>query len=255
MREKVGPALRYWTPDPCKQFLRSVIARARSPRNHCADLPYSQTLREFEETAKILKRENIYGSGPPSALISEEVLRYVRQYAGKQVLDIGCGIGPYMKSLSSVGYECEGIEINPDYVAQCRKNGLQVHRMDAQAIQFPPNSFDTAMMIEVLEHLSDPIVAIREAFRIARTNVIISVPNIDVLPVLSKYEVVPWHILEATHVNFFTPKILRTVLNGFSSRTEVFTYGHFASWVTEQPMHMHIFGIGWKDPVSRKFED
>ena len=251
------PALRYWVPDRYKQFLRRIVRRTAGSNKHCAapgdpDLPYSQTLKEFEETGKILRRENIYGSGPPSAVISKEVLRYVTQYAGQRVLDIGCGIGPYMKSLTAAGYECEGIELNPDYVAECLKNGLKVHRMDARELQFAANSFDTAMMIEVLEHLPESIMAIREAFRVARKNVIISVPNIEVLPVMSKYEVVPWHILEATHVNFFTPKILESVLNEFTARTEVFSYDDFAPWIIEQRMHMHIFGVGWKDPASNK---
>jgi 2-polyprenyl-3-methyl-5-hydroxy-6-metoxy-1,4-benzoquinol methylase len=252
MREKVIS----WVPDSCKQFLQIVFRSRVSPPEDCAPvggdgLPYSQTLKEFEASGKILKRENIYGSGPPSPVISEEVLGYVRQYAGQRILDIGCGIGPYMKNLTSAGYECNGIEVNSDYVAECLKSGLKVQRMDARELRFAADTFDTAMMIEVLEHVSEPMIVLREAFRVAKKNVLISVPNIEVLPMMSKYEVVPWHILEATHVNFFTPKILKSVLNEFAARTEVFSYGAFASWITEQSMHMHIFGVGWKDPASK----
>ncbi len=211
-----------------------------------ADLPYSATLKEFEESGRILKRGNIYGSGPPSPLASEEVIDHLRNFAGDRILDIGCGTGAYMKRLSSYGYKCEGIETNQDYVSACLKDGLGVQLMNAHELQFPKNSFDTVMMIEVLEHLPDPIVALREAFRVAKKNVLISVPNIDVLPIMSKYQIVPWHILEATHVNFFTPKILESVLKTFTAKTEVFTYGHFASWVSEKALHQNIFGVGWK---------
>jgi SAM-dependent methyltransferase len=230
----------------------STIFRVKSKSDNSrvdagmADLPYFATLQEFEESGKILKRENIYGCGPPSPVVSEEVLNYVRKYAGRCVLDIGCGIGAYMKRLSSYGYECEGIETNQDYVSACLKDGLKVQHVNAEELQFAENSFDTVIMIEVLEHLPEPILALREAFRVAKKNVLISVPNIDVLPIMSKYQIVPWHILEATHVNFFTPKILETLLKQFAPRTEVFPYGRFASWVGEKALHQHIFGVGWK---------
>lgn len=210
-----------------------------------ADLPYSATLRDFEESGKILTRENIYGEGPPSPIVSEETLSYVKKYAGKHVLDVGCGIGAYITALLRDGYECEGIENNQDYVSECLKNGIKAKYMNAQRLEFPQDSFDTVIMIEVLEHLPEPMLALKEVCRVAKKNVVISVPNIDVIPIMSKYQVVPWHILAATHISFFTPKILASVLKEFTKNVEVFTYGHFAPWITEEEMHMHIFGVGW----------
>ena len=249
--QKGIPVIRRFLPDPCVRCLKTIFRFRSILSNDCidasmADLPYFATLKEFEESGKILKRENIYGSGPPSPAVSEEVLNYLAKYAGPRILDIGCGIGAYMKRLNSYGYECEGIETNQDYVSACLKDGLKAQPMSAQALQFSPDSFDTVIMIEVLEHLPEPIVALQEAFRVAKKNVLISVPNIDVLPIMSKYQIVPWHILEATHVNFFTPKILESVLKTFTAKIEVFTYGHFASWVGEKALHQHIFGVGWK---------
>jgi methionine biosynthesis protein MetW len=209
-------------------------------------LPYFSRLRDFEQLGQILKREDIYGSGPPSPLTSGEMLGHIKKYASKRVLDIGCGIGAYLNALSQDGYECVGIEDNQTYVAECQRNGLMVQYMNAHHLEFPKESFDTVIMVEVLEHLTDPVTALQEAFRVAKQNVILSVPNIGVIPIMSKYHVVPWHLLEATHVNFFTPKILEIALRKFTQRTEVFTYSHFAPWITEQQMHMHICGIGWK---------
>jgi len=250
--QKCKSVIRHVLPDSCIHWLRPIFpSGSKSGKtdldNDIAELPYSATLKEFEESGRILKRENIYGSGPPSSVVSEEALNCVIKYAGRNVLDLGCGIGAYIKRLNACGYECEGIETNRDYVAACLRDGLKVQLMSALELEFSPNSFDTVVMIEVLEHLQDPLAALQEAFRVAKKNVLISVPNIDVLPIMSKYQIVPWHILEATHVNFFTPKILESALKSFTTRTEVFTYGHFAPWVGEKVLHQHIFAVGWKD--------
>jgi 2-polyprenyl-3-methyl-5-hydroxy-6-metoxy-1,4-benzoquinol methylase len=258
--QKGMSVIRRFLPTPCIHCLRSIFRFRNVSTNDCvdasqADLPYFATLKEFEEAGKILKRENIYGSGPPSPEVSQELLYYLTKYAGPRILDIGCGIGAYMKRLSSYGHECEGIETNQDYVSACLLDGLKVQLMSAQELQFSPNSFDTVIMIEVLEHLPEPIVALGEAFRVAKKNVLISVPNIDVLPIMSKYQIVPWHILEATHVNFFTPRILESALKIFAAKSEVFTYGHFASWISEKALHQHVFGVGWKDRPALPSKD
>ena len=251
VKQKARLFLRRSLPESYIRSL-STICGVKSKSNNSyvdanmTDLPYFASLKEFEDSGRILKRENIYGSGPPSTVASDQVVDYIRKYTGQRILDMGCGIGAYVKRLNSCGYECEGIETNQNYVDQCLKDDLKVQLMNAQDLHFPTNSFDTITMIEVLEHLQDPLAALREAFRVAKKNVLISVPNIDVLPIMSKYQVVPWHILEATHVNFFTPKILESVLKTYTAKMEVFTYGQFALWVSERALHQHIFGVGWK---------
>ncbi len=87
--KKAVSMISYFVPTPCKQFLRTMFgygSRASKAAINMSDLPYSLTLREFEESGKILKRENIYGSGPPSPAVSAEVLHYVCKYAGQRVL-------------------------------------------------------------------------------------------------------------------------------------------------------------------------
>lgn len=207
-------------------------------------LPYVSKFREFEKHKKLLRREDIYGSGSPSDEVSGEVFNLIRRFAGKTVLDMGCGGGAYMESLEQEGYACKGIEIKREYVEYCRVKGLDVVQMDAEEVGFAQASFDTVIMIEVLEYLEQPLRALRRAFHMARKNVLVSVPNINVLPYLHRYGVVPWHLLEATHLHFFTPKILDDCLRRFASDTEIYYYGPFAPWVTEQQLSMQLFGVG-----------
>lgn len=225
-----------------KLFSRKIKSLLSSP----SDLPYYTHLRAFEEQNRILHRNDIYGSGPPSHVASVETTEFIKKYCGGSILDIGCGVGASMNELKKFGFKCTGIEYNLQYVEKCRSQGLVVKHMNAEKLNFDDNSFDTTLIIEVLEHVEDPQQVLMEAFRVSKLNIIISVPNIDVLPIMSKYKVVPWHLLEATHVNFFTPVILDNLLKKISDKTIVQTSGQFAPWVTEQIMHMHILGIIYK---------
>ncbi len=111
---------------------------------------------------------------------------------------------------------------------------------------FASSSFDTVILIEVLEHLESPRLALERAFTVARENVLVSVPNIDVTPFLHGYGVVPWHMLEASHSTFFTPKLLEILMLEFASGVEIYYYGRFAHWVDERELYMQLFAVGYK---------
>ncbi len=78
--------------------------------------------------------------------------------------------------------------------------------------------------------------------RVARRCVLISVPNIGVIPSMSRHLVVPWHVLEATHVNFFTEDILSRYLRDIDGVDgQVFTYGAFQ--LNGDVYHNHVFAV------------
>ncbi|MBF0556824.1 MAG: methyltransferase domain-containing protein, partial [Nitrospirae bacterium] len=77
---------------------------------------------------------------------------------------------------------------------------------------FEDGSFESVICTEVIEHISDFEGAVREIARIARKRAIITVPDISAIPVCFQHNVVPWHILEATHVNFFNQSSLSRLL-------------------------------------------
>ncbi len=89
----------------------------------------------------------------------------------KKVLDCGCGAGEYVAALAAEGADVWGIEHSPEKVAAFRKkhkHGERVLIGDLQSTGFPDESFDMALMNEVLEHVPDDRAALREAQRILR---------------------------------------------------------------------------------------
>jgi len=206
-------------------------------------LPYAKTLNNAQKKGTVLHRDDIYGSGPPVDAVSEDMLNFIITHAKKNILDIGCGFGSYMDRLISKGIDCTGVETNNNCVTYSRNKGLHVLEMEAQNLKFSDESFDTIIMVEVLEHLENPDLVMNEIKRVTNNNLIISVPNIESIPYLSKYNVVPWHILEATHINFFTKDSLKNYLKKFFNNVYVEEYGLFANWCEEKKLYYHIRAV------------
>lgn len=217
------------------------------------ELPYEALLAQAGEEGRILRREDIYGSGPPVDAVSEDIFDFVASHVGDRVLDIGCGIGPYVDRLCRLGKTCVGIDTNAEAVAAGRALGRPLEVASAYELPFDDDSFDSVILVETLEHLPEPEKALAEAARVARSTLVLTVPNIGVLPAMSKRVVVPWHLLDATHVNFFTPEIMRRTLLRHAASCTVTTLAPFFD-VEGEPMHMHVAAVAHVKPAApRRF--
>ena len=99
--------------------------------------------------------------------------------SGAKVLDIGCGNGELLHALKrEKNVSGRGLEINQENVTKCLSMGLSVMQGDADTDleHYPSNSFDYAILTEVLQATKHPDLILREALRIAN-KVILTVPN------------------------------------------------------------------------------
>ena len=120
--------------------------------------------------------ENYYLQIDESASIL--LINFTKEEAGETILDVGCATGEYCHELNKLGYKCTGIDINPEYIKSADKRGIESYIMDAKNLDFPNNSFDTVLLFEVLEHVDDPSSILNEAKRVAKKNILITVPNL-----------------------------------------------------------------------------
>ena len=82
------------------------------------------------------------------------------------ILDVGSGTGGNMAVLSKIG-NAYGIEISQDAIDLCKERGLENIAMSpVEAIKYPEESFDMITCINVLEHVYDPVKALREIKRV-----------------------------------------------------------------------------------------
>jgi SAM-dependent methyltransferase len=82
-----------------------------------------------------------------------------------KLLDIGCGTGWLAEQFASY----TGIDASPEAVETARGLGRNVIQVHADAgLPFADAAFDAVVMKDLLEHVADPVAAVREARRVLR---------------------------------------------------------------------------------------
>jgi O-antigen chain-terminating methyltransferase len=92
---------------------------------------------------------------------SEEYVRasqrfYLPFFAGhRNVVDIGCGRGEFLKLMQEAGVPARGVESSEDSVAFCRNQGIEVAHADlfAWLSEQSEGTFDGIFCSQVVEHL------------------------------------------------------------------------------------------------------
>jgi SAM-dependent methyltransferase len=116
----------------------------------------------------------------------KRVLGVLRGLAPESLLDIGSGRGtflwPLLATFPSLPVTAiDWSERRVSDLAAVRDGGvarLSVARMDVQNLTFPPRSFDVVTMLEVLEHLPSPQLALNRVMEVASRFVVLSVPSV-----------------------------------------------------------------------------
>jgi methionine biosynthesis protein MetW len=146
----------------------------------------------------------------------------------RNCLDVGCGdggtVGPIALS-SRVDYV--GVDISEAAVRLANEQGFRAVVVESSdALPFSNGSFDAVFLVEVLEHLFDPLATLNEVHRVLAPGgvVVITVPNVAYwrwradLFVLGRWNPLgdelsaeqPWR---DPHIRFFTTKALAHLLD------------------------------------------
>jgi len=81
-----------------------------------------------------------------------------------RLLDVGCGFGGFVALMKERGWDAEGVDPSPLVVEAATRKGREVRLGRLEELQVDQGSYDAATMFYVLEHLPDPMGALRKVF-------------------------------------------------------------------------------------------
>ena len=102
------------------------------------------------------------------------ILKQMGDITDKYLLDLGCGAGENSVYFAKKGARCVASDYSPGMVEVAVKlaetNGVKIEGkvMDAMALEFPDNTFDVVYASNLLHHLPNPKLAIREMHRVLK---------------------------------------------------------------------------------------
>ncbi|MCB0208522.1 MAG: class I SAM-dependent methyltransferase [Anaerolineae bacterium] len=150
-------------------------------------------------------------------------LRAVERYAGQSVLDIGCSTGDYVTYLNVNGRTAFGLDVLADGIWVSNQFPRFVEG-SASKLPFAPNTFDTVLAFEVLEHIPEPLETLKAIHQVCKRNIIISVPDCEMSDDMLRAGLLYAHWRDRTHCNFFTQQSLEEILRAGGFRVEKMTY-------------------------------
>ncbi len=103
----------------------------------------------------------------------------------ERVLDVATGTGNAALVAAALGAEVTGLDLTPKLIEVARRRAqeaeLRVELLegDAENLPFDDDSFDVVHAHQVLQHVGDPVVALREMMRVARPGGVVAVRDSD----------------------------------------------------------------------------
>lgn len=139
----------------------------------------------------------------------------------KMALDIGCRDGYWSEVLKKKGYTVKSLDIEPHY-----KEALR-HDVE-KGLPFKDNAFDLVWCTEVLEHLRNPSLLIKEIGRVAKKGgvAILTTPNSNwwLYWIVGLWGWTPKKLENKDHKQFFDQNKIKKVALGY----DVFGYFPYA---------------------------
>jgi len=146
-----------------------------------------------------------------------EVCRKISVFSA---LEIGCGTGSVLRALGSLQFakRCVATDISVAAVEfakqSCGRLLSEAYVGSADSLPFPDKSFSVAILSHVIEHLENPVCAVRDAARVA-DYVVIEVPTEKVLSNTIRTQILGKPFLsaaEAGHVQFWSSRSITNFL-------------------------------------------
>ena len=154
----------------------------------------------------------------------KEVLSFLNKVLpGKgKLLDIGCGYGHFIEIMKRQGWSVCGIDLSPKVLLYAKEKGLDVFETSIDDVSFPDEYFDAVTAFYVLEHVTNPLHALKNIFKMLKPCgiLVLRVPHTTpIIRFLSFFRIknnlydIPYHLFD------YSPQTITQLLkkSGFST--------------------------------------
>ncbi|HEX6828340.1 MAG TPA: class I SAM-dependent methyltransferase [Burkholderiales bacterium] len=129
-----------------------------------------------------------------------------------RLLDVGCSSGAFLAAAAAAGLRAEGVEPSPEAAEGARRAGFKVFTGMLEDACYPDGSFDAVTLVEVLEHLREPLPLLAECRRVLRPGGIVMATTPNAASWTARCMGSRWEVFSLTamggHVSFFSPASL-----------------------------------------------
>jgi SAM-dependent methyltransferase len=142
--------------------------------------------------------------------------RLERQVRPAALLDVGCATGFLLEAAERRGWEPYGIELS-DYgsaVAKRRFGEARILNTTLEQAPFPAGFFGAITMSDLIEHVLDPVGALRVAGRLLRPGGVLCISTPKVGSVSYYLMGRRWTQYKLEHLQYYSPEAINRLLSG-----------------------------------------
>jgi ubiquinone/menaquinone biosynthesis C-methylase UbiE len=152
---------------------------AREPLNCIDGVPVFSLLNEYQENYEQISKDHLQvvestGVNPfmdPHLWeeIEDHTVEIFKKYVGNsgKILDVGVGTGRLLSKIAG-DFEKYGVDISMTYLKLAAKKNIRVCMSFVEDLPYESSCFDAVVSTDVLEHVLDLNVAVREMLRVLR---------------------------------------------------------------------------------------
>ena len=132
---------------------------------------------------------------------------------GRRLLEVGSNIGLFLDVAGGRGWEAVGYEPSRWAVEQGRRRfGADLREGTLEQLDEPAESFDAVVMLDVLEHLVDPLDSLRRLRGLVAEDGLLTVSTVNLSSIHARLRKGRWPWFIRPHLHYFSPETLHAML-------------------------------------------
>ncbi len=183
--------------------------------SQCNEAVYYESMKEFDVPKGTFPGpENLRRHTHRSRKILKRITRTLnKKECDIDLLDVGCSSGSFLVVARDYGFRVAGVEPAPAAANTAREMQFVIYEGTLESLNLVKDSYDVITIFEVIEHLKDPVIVLKECERILRPGGIVVICTGNAESWTAKHMVRDWEYFNMVklggHVSFFTPISVR----------------------------------------------